>query len=201
LAWGVSLQVNDAIMRALAKRPSQRFATAGEFIFALDGSQPEPVSDLPEESPAARNPRTRSLTFPRIRARPRLPRLSPRVGTALGIGCLCAVGALTLFSLRKKIAVPHIAPAFAGALNNFSVPVQTIDRWIGRTRLDTVESQPDSEASAAPSPRVTSSGVAVENGVLVFPGERGAATAPALHESSSRRGPAARDLASKAPPH
>jgi serine/threonine protein kinase len=200
VAPGVSLQVNEAIMHATAKRPSQRFATAGEFIFALDAAQSEPVKDVPAQEPAERIASPRSLTLPRFPSRPSLPSLPPRFGIALGIGCLCVVGALTVFSLRKKIAVPHLAPAISGALSRFTAPLQSVDQWIARTRLDTVEARPDTDAPASPAPRATPSGVIVENGVLVFPGERRSATSSGSRGSASRR-TAARDLVTKPTAH
>jgi serine/threonine protein kinase len=200
LAAGVSLQVNEAILHAIAKRPSQRFGTAGEFVFSLDASQAEPVREVPEEVPVERVARRRSPTFPRIFTRRSLPALPPRFGVALGIGCLCVVGALTVFSLRKKIAIPNLAPAFTGALNRISEPVHSVDQWFARTRLDTIAPLTDSGSPAPSSPRVTPSGVVVENGVLVFPGERGSTTPEASHGSSSRR-TAARDAVTKPTAH
>ena len=201
LAAGVSLQVNEAILHAIAKRPSQRFATAGEFIFALDVSQTEPVTAVADDDPALRVASRSPRAVPRVFARPRLPAFPSRVGLALGIGCLCAFGALTVFSLRKKIAAPNLAPVVSGALNRVSVPVQRLEQWIAGSRLDTVAPRPDSGAPAPTSPRATTSGVVVENGVPVFPGERGSTSPPSLHGPTSRRRTAARDVDAKPTAH
>jgi protein kinase-like protein len=239
LAPGISLHVNDAILRAIAKRPSQRFATAGEFIVALGASQSERVRKAPQEAPnepvvlTAADIWTRLLDGgpgvpdeapgeteemprvpdevprvpdavrrvpdevrwvpdeePRVR-RPRLamlPPFSPRLATALGIGFLCVAGALTIFSVRKKISVPRFPPAFVGTLSHLS-PLKVFNKWIVELQPHQPPTPVDSGSASGDvsGPRITSSGVVVENGVLLFPGEKGSDSSGSSRASSGRR--------------
>jgi serine/threonine protein kinase len=172
---GVSMHVNEAIMHAVAKRPSLRYATAGEFVFALDASQPEPVKELPESIPAEKIPRMR------------MPILRPRLATALGIGGLCLFGALTLFSFRKKIGAPHVSSTFVGVFSRLSSPLESFDKWMVHTRTRPAVTRTDSGIASPQSRRVTTSGVVVENGVLVFPGEKVRDSLASPRGSATRR--------------
>ena len=212
LAPGISLQVNEAILHAIAKRPSQRFATAGEFISALGVSRSEPRRNVPAETrdevvvltaadmwtrlldgapremdeepgereempPEADEEPRQAEEAPPVwdeEARVTLRRpwmLPPRFGTAFGIGCICVVGALAIFSLSKSISVQRFPSAVVDALSHLPSPLKAFEKW-------RVESQPyqaptpDDSGITSRHPRVTKSGVVVENGVLVFPGEK-----------------------------
>jgi serine/threonine protein kinase len=220
LAPGVGLHVNEAILHAIAKRPSQRFATAGDFVLALGTSPSEPVDDAPEEPPnevvvlTAAEIWTRLLDGPPPAvdeappppavappetewAPPRKPRrrlvLPPRFATSFGIGCLCVAGALTIYSVSKRISVQGFQPAFAAALSHLSSPLKAFDKWRVQSQPQQAAPRPDS-GLASPHPGVTKSGVVVENGVLVFPGEKSLKSGGSSRGSAQRRTAAAREI-------
>jgi serine/threonine protein kinase len=171
LRAGVGLHVNEAIMHAVATRPSLRYSTAGEFISALEGCQPESVPDVVvEETPAI------GLTLPRM------PIFTRRVAAAAGIGLLCVFGAFTLFSLRNRIGVPRFPSAFMSSLLRSSSRGQSIATAPADTTPLATPTRKSAGAGLSRPGRMTTSGVVVENGVLVFPGESG----PDLRASSYR---------------
>jgi serine/threonine protein kinase len=227
LAPGISLQVNEAILHAIAKRPSQRFATAGEFITALGASHAEPRRNVAEETsdetvvhtaaeiwtrlldgapremeeaPRETDEESRETdeefreTDPAFRVRdaapwatrPRLPKIPARFGTAFGIGCLCVVGALAIFSLSKRISVHRFPSAVMDALSHLPSPLKAFEQWRGEPHPHQAATPGDS-GTASRVPRVTKSGVVVENGVLVFPGEKGSDSSGASRASARRR--------------
>jgi len=51
LRKGSGLHVNQAVLRAVSKRPSARFATAEEFVNLLEGRSYSPASGLPTQRP------------------------------------------------------------------------------------------------------------------------------------------------------
>jgi serine/threonine protein kinase len=51
LRQGVGLNVNEALLRAVAKRPELRFKTAGELVVMLEGRSQAPVQGLPTQRP------------------------------------------------------------------------------------------------------------------------------------------------------
>jgi hypothetical protein len=63
LAPGIGLHVNHAILRAVAKRPTARFASAGEFVAMLDIKAQTPVHGLPTQRPALEIPRSRHFAL------------------------------------------------------------------------------------------------------------------------------------------
>jgi hypothetical protein len=227
LAPGIGLQVNEAILHAIARRPSQRFATAGEFISALGASRSEPRRIVPaqaseevvvhtaadiwtrlldgapremDEAPPEADEAPQEMVeapwdtdeAPRARdgapwaTRRRLPMLPPRFGAAFGIGCLCVVGALAIFSLSKRISVHRFPSAVVDALSHLPSPLKAFDKWRGESHPHQAASPGDS-GTASRLPRVTKSGVVVENGVLVFPGEKGSDSNGASRASARRR--------------
>jgi serine/threonine protein kinase len=161
LRAGVSLHVNEAIMHAVATRPSLRYSTAGEFIAALEACHPEPVPDVLEAIPAVR------LT---LAWRPIFTR---RLAAPIGIGLLCVLGAFTLFSLRNRIRVPHVSSPFISSLFRSSSRGQLADTTVADTPSLATPIHKGSDAASSRRGRMTTSGVVVENGVLVFPGESG----------------------------
>ena len=56
---GLGLNVNAAIIRATAKQPASRFATASAFVDMLEARHLKPVSSLPTQRPKLDVPRTR----------------------------------------------------------------------------------------------------------------------------------------------
>ena len=154
----------------------------------LDGAPraAEEGAPSPDEAPPV-------PTAPPLVARLHLPRISPRIATSFGIGCLCVVGALTIFSLSKRINVQGFQPAFVSALSHLSSPLKAFEKWRAQSPLHPAAPAADS-GIASPHPAVTKSGVVVQNGVLVFPGEKGLESSNSPRASVRRRTAAAREI-------
>ena len=190
LRAGVSLHVNDAILRAVAKRPSSRFATGEDFVYALESSQSTPVAEEPqlEVAPAARAPQSFAPLLPVEPERVARPR---RMASALGIGALCAIGAFTLLSMRKGIDLPHVSSAIAGTLSRLTTSTEPTDSSILMVPADS----PTILASAGVTSHRRRAGAASGSGVEN--GEVSSSGANSDSVSAHRRARAARDLASR----
>jgi hypothetical protein len=204
--------VNEAILRAVAKRPSLRFPSGEDFVFALETSQSErpATASVAKASvakafatmaPATTEPATPALeTTPAPRVTqlqaPLLPIESERVArprrfaSAIGIGAFCVVGAFALVSMRKGIDIPQVSSAIAGTLSRLTTRVEPADS--STVMLPPSSASRDASTGVASSRRrrAAISGGGVENGEV---GSSGAKPSDSL--SGQRRARAARDLA------
>jgi len=83
--------VDEAVAKALAKAPADRFGTAGEFGRALESGQQATVVSTPPQVPIA-PPRERPVDRPPEQHRPR--QRFPRSAMLLGLGFLIGLGVL-----------------------------------------------------------------------------------------------------------
>jgi hypothetical protein len=102
-------------------------------------------------------------------------------------------GALTIYSVSKRIRVQGFQPAVVAAFSHLSSPLKAFDKWRVQSQPQQAAPQPDS-VLASPRPGVTKSGVVVENGVLVFPGEKSPKSGGSSRGSVHRRTAAAREI-------
>jgi serine/threonine protein kinase len=189
LRAGVSPHVTEAIMRAVARRPSLRFGSAEDFIFALESSKSEAVAPaaVPEVTPAPPVTQTRAPLVPvepEANARPR------RVGSAIGIGIFCVVGAFTLYSVRNSVDIPHVSSAIAGTLSRLTTRPDTSDSSMVVVPPEPGPGRSSSETTSLRRRRTRTSDVGVENGDV------GIAGANASDSLAARRSRSARALAS-----
>jgi eukaryotic-like serine/threonine-protein kinase len=87
----VPAPVDEAVAKALAKAPADRFGTAGEFARALESGQQATVVSTPPQVPTVL-PSERPIERPPEQRRPRQP--LPRSAMLLGLGFLIGLGVL-----------------------------------------------------------------------------------------------------------
>jgi serine/threonine-protein kinase len=110
-AFNASLpeRYNEVFARALAKDPAQRFATASEFVSALDLKDLElaltPLAPLPKERTAARADESHDTALLSPRASSSLRRPS---SIAAGIGIVCLLAAGSLYLIRRGTPDPRV---------------------------------------------------------------------------------------------
>jgi serine/threonine protein kinase len=191
LRAGVSLHVNEAILRAVAKRPSLRYATAEDFIYALETSHSKPVAEEPalDVAPAAPAPQSFAPLLPVEPERVVRPKRAPSV---IGIGTLCAIGAFTLLSMRKGIDIPDVSSAIAGTLSRLTTSTVPPDSSIVMVPADSPTTHASAGVTSPERRRKATSRVGVANG------EVGSSSAKAGDSLSAiRRARPPRDLASR----
>jgi serine/threonine protein kinase len=190
LRAGLSLHVNEAILRAVAKRPSLRFPSGEDFVFALETSRSEratpasvakafatmasattePAIPAPETTPVPRLTQLQAPLLPIESERVVRPR---RFASAIGIGAFCVIGAFTLVSMRKGINIPQVSSAIAGTLSRLTTRVEPADS--SAVMVPPSSASRDASAGIASSRRrrTAISSVGVENGEVGSPGEKG----------------------------
>jgi serine/threonine protein kinase len=204
LRAGVSLHVNEAILRAVAKRPSLRFPSGEDFVFALETSRSEratpasvakafatmapattePATPAPETTPVPRVPQLQAPLLPIESERVVRPR---RFASAIGIGAFCVVGAFTLFSMRNSIDIPHVSSAIAGTLSRIRTRMAPDDSSIAIVSSIPESTHTNSRADSLRRRRTATSG-GVDNGEIGIAGGRASDSL-----SARRRYRAARD--------
>jgi len=191
LRAGVSLHVNEAILRAVAKRPSLRFATGEDFVYALESSHSKPVVEEPqvEAAPAARAPQSFAPLLPVEPERVARPK---RMTSAIGIGAFCAIGAFTLLSMRKGIEIPDVSSAIAGTLSRLTTSTEPTDSSIVMVPADSPTIHASAGVASQRRRASPASGPGVENGEVSSSGTKADDSLSARH-----RARAARDLASR----
>ena len=198
LRAGVSLHVNDAILRAVAKRPSLRFPSGEDFVFALETSQSEraPTASVAKAfattasvakafatmapaTTAAATPAPEATPVPRVTQlqAPLLPIESERVvrprrfASAIGIGAFCVVGAFTVFSMRNSIDIPHVSSAIAGTLSRIRTRMAPDDSSIAIVSSIPNSTHTRSRADSLRRRRTATSG-GIDNGEIGISGGR-----------------------------
>ncbi|HSU94661.1 MAG TPA: surface-adhesin E family protein [Gemmatimonadaceae bacterium] len=189
LRSGVGLHVNEAISRAVSKRPSARFATAAEFIYALESPRLEPVTTAPEVAPP---PRVAQLHAPLLPVAPEAVARPKHVASAIGIGAFCVIGAFTLLSMRKGDGVPDLSSTIAGTLSRLTSGTDAGDSSIVIAPPDTAPAHAKAGTASSRRRRNATAAVGVENGAISVPGEKGGDSLAAR-----RRARAAGELASR----
>ena len=193
LRFGVGLHVNEAISRAVSKRPSARFATAAEFIYALEyaleSPRLEPVTTAPE---VAAPPRIAQLHAPLLPVTPEPVARPKRVASAIGIGAFCVIGAFTLLSMRKDSGVPDFSSTIAGTLSRLTSGTDSGDSSIVIAPPDTAPAHAKAGTASSRRRRSATAAVGVENGAISVPGEKGGDSL-----AYRRRARAAGDFASR----
>jgi serine/threonine protein kinase, bacterial len=197
LRAGVSLHVNETLVRAVAKRPSLRFPSAEDFVFALETSKSKPMSAAPvTAAPASAAPAVTPAPPVAQSFAPLLPLDSEavarprRVVSAVGIGAFCVIGAFTLLSMRKSIDIPHVSSAIAGTLSRLTTSMAPADSSTATVPLNSASANASAGVASSRRRRTAKSGAGVEKGEF---GGSGAKAGDSL--STHRRARAARDLA------
>jgi eukaryotic-like serine/threonine-protein kinase len=106
-----------ALRRALAKEPSQRFASVAEFVAALDDAATAPPSSAVREAAAPEYParkRAAETRATRVEAPERPPRGKTVLVAAAGAGLIAAVTIAGVL-LRREASAPPLATPAAGA--------------------------------------------------------------------------------------
>jgi hypothetical protein len=188
LRAGVSLHVNEAILRAVAKRPSLRFPSGEDFVFALETSRSEratpasvakafatmasattePAIPAPETTPVPRLTQLQAPLLPIESERVVRPR---SFASAIGIGAFCVVGAFTLFSMRNSIDIPHVSSAIAGTLSRIRTRMAPDDSSIAIVSSIAESTRTNSRADSLRRRRTATSG-GVDNGEIGIAGGR-----------------------------
>jgi serine/threonine protein kinase len=175
LRAGLSLHVNEAILRAVAKRPSLRFPSGEDFVFALETSRSERATTAlaipaPEVTPVPRVAQIQAPLLPIEAERVARPR---RLVSAVGIGAFCVIGAFTLVSMRKGINIPQVSSAIAGTLSRLTTRVEPADSPV--VMVPPSSASRDASAGIASSRRRRSaiSSVGVDNGEVGSSGAKG----------------------------
>jgi serine/threonine protein kinase len=188
LRAGVSLHVNETILRAVAKRPSLRFPSGEDFVFALETSQSEraptasvakafatmapattePATSTPETTPVPRVTQLQAPLLPIESERVVRPR---RFASAIGLGAFCVVGAFTLFSMRQSIDIPHVSSAIAGTLSRIRTRMAPDDSSIAIVSSIPESTHSSSRADSLRRRRTATSG-GVDNGEIGIAGGR-----------------------------
>jgi len=184
LRQDVSLHVNEAITRAISKRPSARFATAEEFIYALETAQPEPATVAPDEPPAPRAPQSYAPLLPVETEAPVRPK---RVASAIGIGAFCVLGAFTVLSMRKDIDIPNVSSAIAGTLSRLTTSAAPEDSSLITVPTDSSPSHSTVGKSAARRRRSATAAIGEENGAISVPRARGRDSAAGRSSAGAAR--------------
>ena len=162
--------IEAAVLRALAKRPDERFATTRDFRLALEagGGAALGASETPREADAAQAeatdvlgeaaPRSEDPTRESVAATPwrsgRSRQLASRIaqGSAAVLGGLCLLFGLNL--LRPEASVAPRAPTSRSGLApgapTWSVPSERPEAWPGLLPRDLPEPAARRRAAAAP---------------------------------------------------
>ena len=184
LRSAVSPHVNEAISRALSKRPSARFATAEEFIRALESPHSEPVTVARDAAPPAPGAQSYAPLLP-VHAEP-VARLD-RATSAIGIGAICVIGAFTVVSMRKDLDLPRVSSAIAGTLSRLTTGPESADSSIVIAPSDSAPARTAAGTASSRRRRSATAAIGVENGAISVPGEKNSDPLAARRRAGAKR--------------